>query len=617
MPFQSQIQGRWRVTAVQRQAAFDQRFVIAGSANADGIYPGVVGTSVVVAGNGQQPWALTIQHNAGSGWANSELRETPRVTTGSQITLDIQSEDLPGQPNPDFNDLVVRVDKVDAIEVPFRPYAVRPDTLQMMPDGVFEALLGSYYMSVRVQNVWTQPLPADSLIGISVLGRSVLAAGGIQVIDTWTTGEQEIVGQQLSGSRIVLGGLAPWEMRTVYFKVNCVAARPRKHAIEFELVQPAMPDPNHPNRRAKQKIFATRTSFNSATREFIAECDQGRLFLKLREVTAEFTTLRDAVRCARAHRARHGDSLTDRATQTLKDLLAGNQVDLCELKRLLDCICGGGGPYNGDGRNGWACGEILMFPTKFDYRVEFNPPYTGQLSPLPFDDPWWKLLLIILAIILTIAAGASATSDLAYRSDDVVIGKLVDSQLLPEVDGNFVVDAALCELNGNRELPSTIPPIQVLDARSGEDFTVPVDTLDGVITLTGETMTNTEIADLITAWMANPLDPVAIQGVRVFKSGARTGTTHSMMTCVEAAQRTDDGVTRNFKNQVRFVPLNAPDPAAGQPTAKHGDSGSLWIHSSTRKIVALEHMVSLDDSGSVAHGSRIHDVMVKMNIRFR
>ena len=92
-----------------------------------------------------------------------------------------------------------------------------------------------------------------------------------------------------------------------------------------------------------------------------------------------------------------------------------------------------------------------MFPTKFTYRVEFATPFTGQLGPIPFDDPWWKIALLILAIILTILAGASAATDLAYKSDDVVIGTLADSWLAPEADGRFLVDAATCELNGSRD----------------------------------------------------------------------------------------------------------------------------------------------------------------------
>ena len=199
MPFSVQVEGRWRVTVVFKDAAFDQQVLISGSSGADGAYAGIPGTSFEVTGAGQLPWTLRIQHNPGSGWADSDLRSTPRVTTGSQITFNIESEDRPGQPDPDFNDLIVRLDKAGAIEIPFRPYAVRPGTMQMMPDGIFEAALGTYYMAVRVQNIWTQSLPAGAQIGISAAGRTLLAAGGIQVVDLWTSDEQEALGSRWSG----------------------------------------------------------------------------------------------------------------------------------------------------------------------------------------------------------------------------------------------------------------------------------------------------------------------------------------------------------------------------------------------------------------------------------
>ena len=141
------------------------------------------------------------------------------------------------------------------------------------------------------------------------------------------------------GARVAIGALAPWEMRTVYFKVNCSGARARKHVVLFDLVEPAMPDANHANRRAAQTIFATRSGYNPVTKEFVTECDAGRVFLKLREITAEYASLREAVRCARKFRAEHGDATPDRMRRLLTDVLEGRSTDLCELKRLLDCIC--------------------------------------------------------------------------------------------------------------------------------------------------------------------------------------------------------------------------------------------------------------------------------------
>ncbi len=125
MSIQLSLLSRCQLTVIERNADFDQRFTISGSANADGIYPGIVGTNIDVVDQGQQPWTLTIQHNDGSGWADSELRQTPSMKSGSQITFNIESEDLPGSGSPDFNDLVLwaECEAIDSIRERLRGIA--------------------------------------------------------------------------------------------------------------------------------------------------------------------------------------------------------------------------------------------------------------------------------------------------------------------------------------------------------------------------------------------------------------------------------------------------------------------------------------------------------------
>lgn len=649
------IQGRWRLTVTEEGGglgtslpAKGHRFLIEGSTNADGIHPGTVGYSVEVLSNGEEPWNLTVHHLKAEGqWSDSTSRDTQRIITGSQVTYRIEAEDE--DPNivtgtADFDDLVLRADKIGMIDIPIRPYAVRMNTLDTMPDGIFESALGTHYMAVRVQNVWTQTLPTsqapdgggpflttESLVslGISSTGRTVLAAGGIQVVDTWTTEELQMLGQEMSGNRVLLGSLEPWERRTVYFKLDCSQAQPRKHDVTFEVVQTNMPDKGHPNRRASHNIFVSRSGFNSVTNEFFSECDQGTLFLTLKKVAVEYTTLRDAVICARRQRADHGDPLEHRARKILKDLLDGRRVDLCELKSLLDCACHGQGGKSGTNSNGgWPCDDIIMFPTDFSYRVVPREPYTGQLGPLPYDDPIWKAFLLLLALLLTVLTGQSAAADIAFGSDDVVIGTLFSSKREEETagphEGKFLVDAALCELNGNRELPvaTSGPPIQLLDVQSNEDFKASIQSVDGHIQLSGETFTNDELDEMIAENCVKPDDLDAIKELRVYKSGARTGITHGIMTCIEPCMTSEglDGVFRQYSSQLRIEQISTSDlpeseqEAALQPVSRSGDSGSIWVHLQTGKIVALHHSGADDDTSG--HGTRIRDVMDKMNIRF-
>ena len=72
-----------------------------------------------------------------------------------------------------------------------------------------------------------------------------------------------------------------------------------------------------------------------------------------------------------------------------------------------------GGRGGGDGGETWTGGldpglSFFVWPTVVDYTIDYANPFSGQYGPIPFQDPWWKLLLIIIAIILSIAAAVWA-----------------------------------------------------------------------------------------------------------------------------------------------------------------------------------------------------------------
>ena len=310
--------------------------------------------------------------------------------------------------------------------------------------------------------------------------------------------------------------------------------------------------------------------------------------------------------------------------------LDGKPVDLCALYRELACCCAGGGGPGGPGGPGddgpWTGGRdpglsFFAWPTVVDYAIDYNPPFTGQFGPFPFDDPWWKILLIIIAIILSLAAAASSVSDLANRSDDVVIGTLTRSILnaqsaqpaanpLPTDAGS--IDAAVVTLNGNRSLSSAI--FTIMDAESGEFSTsAPIVALDGRIDTPGSIVTNAQITAIFQNLANNPADPAAQAAVRAYKSGARSGLGRGVMAAlVPVSPRTDDGVTTFFLNQVRFA--QDGDTSDGMSCA--GDSGSLWIQEGTNAVIALNHAGPTNESGASGTGCRIEDVVNQLGIRF-
>ena len=630
--------GDWRVIVESRNAGWDQRVLMENTADGTRTLNGTTGNSFDVYGDEQNPWSLRIQHNDGThGWQDSWLQPGPKVvsTAGSSIWQRIESEDITtSDSDRDFNDLVIRLEKLGMVDQPVKPFAVWPTTMQMMPDGIFEASLGRYFMAVRVRNIWTETWPADAAVGLTNRCRNWLAAGGIVVNDNWSPADQAAVGQEVNAGRVWVGALQPWESQVIYFKVDVTGARIGKHNVEVEVLEPTAEDLDHLNRKAKAQIFVSQTTYDSAQKAFVSTCDRGTMTVAINELFVDYNTFKRAVGKAREifrgdddgvdqepgggppsiGRIRCPRAQLELLRQQLRDFLAGKDVDICAIWSALQCCCSRGGfdGQGGDdddwtGRGGTGL-EFFSFPTILDYRIDYHPSFTGQYGPIPFDDPWWKILLIIIAILLSLGSAASAAADLANRSDDVVIGQVTRS-VLTEV-GNLV-DASVVTLNGNRGLTSAI--FSYLDAASGEVSTTPVNSLGSIIDTPGTTLSNADIDARIAAYDAAPTDPNALAGVRVFKSGARTGLTFGIMTDVRDMVRNDhDGVTRTFIDQV-FI---EEDPDNPMDVGNSGDSGSLWIHLDTLRIAALNHAGPTDPPNDHAYGSRIEDVMNEMDIRF-
>jgi hypothetical protein len=96
------MQGNWTVTVKTKSASFAQRFVITGATAGNGIHNGVVGTSVNVTGI---HWAISIQHDPGTGFRASDSRIKFPVVSGGNYVFDIESNDSGG--DLDFNDLIL------------------------------------------------------------------------------------------------------------------------------------------------------------------------------------------------------------------------------------------------------------------------------------------------------------------------------------------------------------------------------------------------------------------------------------------------------------------------------------------------------------------------------
>ncbi|MEO0339740.1 MAG: hypothetical protein AAF242_11050, partial [Bacteroidota bacterium] len=306
--------------------------------------------------------------------------------------------------------------------------------------------------------------------------------------------------------------------------------------------------------------------------------------------------------------------------ELLKSFLAGKDVDLCELQRILACYCS-----SSSGEAGRLPKELFCYNpyylifTKLNLKILPAAPYGGQFGAIPYDDPWWKVALAIVAAILALLGGAEEAAQAAYNDEDLVIGDL-------DAFERHQLDAALCRIDTSRELSFRT----VLDAQSGEENVIPVidDNLDGIIEIDPNFMTEADIDNLLfTAQNTGDMS-----GLRVFKSGARTGTTIAQISgwmgewerCdLEEPERSEDPfcvehperVTRfddPNRPTIRFEVMDGGDPA--NLVSNRGDSGSVWFHFDSRRPIALHH--SGDRDSNTAIGSLIEFVADHFNITF-
>jgi len=620
-------QGKWNIRVIGKNAGFDQRFVIGGAASGNGAYSGTVGTTAIVDGNN---WTIRLEWNngTGSGWRESAVARVDGLLTPIVRYADLGADDnFAAQRDGDFDDLKVRLTSLDPIfDVVQRPFSLDRGTLTMLPDGIFDASQGVQYMGVRVRNSWDREwTPGMRVkIGVSPSCKFALQSQGITVIDSWTAAQQNALQQTVTAGLVEVPRLPIGHEKTVYFKLDCSGAAPGKPEVRF-VAQSATWDPNYdaPDRRVSARIFISRSTYDPANRELVAELPEGRVNMRLNRIIVDKAALERAMRHALRNpcdhkpprprrRPRHGGAVTeadirDELKDLLEDLLAGKDVDPCRLRDILDACCrdgGGGGDSGGgtdtdpgdgglgDGPGGDDWCRFRPFPwipVEFEYRITPNPAYAGQFGPLAFEDPWWKVILIILAVLL---AAASIIYDYVKAGEDpnFVIGTIAAKS--GRTSSN--VDASIALLNGSRGTDLDSLDAQGDDANNG----LPIDGATGGDAAIDRTDNGDRgIAD-------------AVPGNVVFKSGARSATTRGVVSSVSLDTNVE-GIA--YSNQLLINQLAAPND---QPLSQGGDSGSIWVDMVSRRPVGLNFAGPADDSGVNAIANPIRDVVNLLDVHF-
>lgn len=599
----------WRLEVIEAIHTWPNRFVVSGATSGNGTYEPTVGAVHLIDG---PSWVLDAQHRPpGGNWTSSLMQEELVSIQGNVVLHSIVGAEDP-LPTEDYRDIRISCTFLGGrmIDIPYRPFAVRTSDLMQMPDGIFEAKLGIYYMGVRVLNRWGKPFTSANVIDITPESRHALSLNGIQVLDEWTSDELDALGQELTPQGMIIGPIIPGQSKTVYFKVDVSNARTQKQTVEFICRNTeGMADPDHPGRKATQHIFISKIEYDVEKNEFLIDAPQGTLYVHIDQVAIDELAMQRSFRKAREKKRAESPRKDQRELQRLlQELLKGEKVDICEIQRILSCYCF-------DSRNGesttpsYGVDPYYLILTALKLRIVPKAPYSGQFGEIPFDDPWWKVLLAIIAAILALTGGLEESAQRAYEDEDLIIGRLHDFQ-------QHYLDAALCKINASRELHFST----VLDAQSDEENQAPVNNLNGTISISSDFITRGEIEDLMME--SDETGDLAL--LRVFKSGAKTGTTFAQISkwttwnrCELYPDPCDDAPDQVTKFNDPNRPTLEFEAIEGEANliAFKGDSGSVVIlDDDEKRPIALLHSGNFDENTYT--GSLLQYIVERFNITF-
>lgn len=260
--------------------------------------------------------------------------------------------------------------------IPNRPFATELITDLMTPDGIFEATLGQQNINAHIRN------DSVTINNVQVYIESVSDPGIVVTPATYN----------LTSAATGVSHLFSWN-------ADFSEASPGKHLVSFIV------DTAAGTQRILKYIFVTKMSFDSATRSYSVTTPQGVMNVAFNEMIGPA----DPNCCKPKPNLRHGAISHVDGTYVTPNLLSylnhGSDVS--------------------SSPNFTLCAPQLLLG-KLKAQVQPTPPYAGQYGDLPFQDPWWKVALCLVAFALLVAAavaeavsgGADLTAGLGNTTDD-------------------------------------------------------------------------------------------------------------------------------------------------------------------------------------------------------
>jgi hypothetical protein len=304
-----------------------------------------------------------------------------------------------------------------SLQIPNRPFASELITGLALPDGIFEIAFGQLMINAHLQNA-----SSATVTSASVYIESVSDPGIVVVPAT-----QRIINLPAGGARLLR------------WRADFTKATPGKKLVSFVYI-----DASGTKGRIIQQIFVTRTTFDANTNTVAMQTPEGVL-------RAGFPLLVRPVNdgcCGTGGGSGSGSGGGVGGGGGAGTGGGGGGPAGCGPSG--GCGGCGGGGCGGGGGSGCRCtsatrrpltafrpdaellpsilqaalsGQVQLCPTWYLPKGigcvwEPTPPYAGQHGDLPFQDPWWKVLLCVVAVSLVLAASVVSSGPISLGNGD-------------------------------------------------------------------------------------------------------------------------------------------------------------------------------------------------------
>ncbi len=261
---------------------------------------------------------------------------------------------------------------MSTLAIPNRPFSTDLITGLMLPDGIFVTMLGRQNITIHLTN------NGAAAAGFSSVYIETVSHPGIVV-----TPKTHGIGSLDGNASTVLAWTADFQA--------CPAGTHRVSIIV---------ENSSGRTRIIKKIFVLGLTFDP-TKGFIAETPEGIMTAKFGEL------IKPRHRCCGSddkHPPREEEG--ERHDPSDRDCRKGEKDTPQKFSSIFDFA----DYFQRHHRDFRFCPPGYL-PKAVEYSWTPTPPYVGQYGDLPFEDPWWKIVLAIIALLLLIAASIAEAVD--------------------------------------------------------------------------------------------------------------------------------------------------------------------------------------------------------------